>query len=406
MPLLVHCPHGCQIRVPVSRAGRVVRCPECKTAIRIAQLDVSALTGKELIPCTAKLAKKKSAEEHSTDNAETLTPKPEVTETTSQLQSRLVLPDEIDAARRESSKTHDPPMGRRIEPTPDDTQPGVPEEELHGLDPEIQKVVKAPLRVPPVLNSRPWRKVQPLRTVEPDGSLKPLDLEIATDQPPVTDVPPVKSSDRAAINPAASLPTGSTPLPQTPVVSSPPVINLAITDSADEIVMDRKSWQHRLRDANADRTVLARILAFFLLLVAIVNIVPAAYHWQSWSQLDDTVAMPRWIYLQVFVGAMYLIYAAFLAQIPDWSALRSVSVALLVVAFGFGVISTGLLIGGQGTMAGLLGIPFALVRQAGIWCVAMLCLATVMSFWAGKESSNWRRAEQMLREIIQPETPH
>ncbi len=405
MPLLVHCPHGCQIRVPVSRAGRVVRCPECKTAIRIAQLDVSALTGKELIPCTAKLAKKRSAEEQSTDDADMLTPKLEVTETTSQLQSRTVLPDEIDAARRESSKTHDPPIGRRIEPA-GENQRVVPEEELQGLDPEIQKVVKAPLRVPPVLNSRPWRKVQPLKTVEPDGSLKPLDLEIATNKPPVTSIPLVNPAENTANTPASSLPAGSTPLPQTPIVSSPPVINLAIADSAGEIVMDRKSWQQRLRDANADRTVLARILAFFLLLVAVVNIVPAAYHWQSWAQLDDTVDMPRWIYLQVFVGAMYLIYAAFLAQIPDWSALRSVSVALLVVAFGFGVVSTGLLVGGQGTMAGLLGIPFALVRQAGIWCVAMLCLATVMSFWAGKESSNWRRAEQMLREIIQPETPH
>ena len=54
MPLLVRCPNGCSIRVPASRAGRVVRCGQCKSAIRIAKVDTSTAGPNDWIRCEAK----------------------------------------------------------------------------------------------------------------------------------------------------------------------------------------------------------------------------------------------------------------------------------------------------------------------------------------------------------------
>jgi hypothetical protein len=166
-------------------------------------------------------------------------------------------------------------------------------------------------------------------------------------------------------------------------------------------VRSEKDWKDRLEKANSDRKVLARFFALCLCIVSIVNMVPAIYHWYQWTQMVETMPLPRWIYLLIFVGAIHFVYAIFLAQIPDWSAMRAVSVAMLAIAFVFGFVSTGLLIGGgQGNLIDFLGIPFILNRQACIWCVAMLCLATLMSYWGGRESSNWQRAEHLLREIL------
>ena len=180
-----------------------------------------------------------------------------------------------------------------------------------------------------------------------------------------------------------------------------PVIKLTINSQQEFVAPEQPNWKERLENANLDRKVLARFFALCLCFVAIVNMVPALYQWYQWTQLTESMPLPRWIYILVFVGAIHFVYAIFLFQINDWSAMRAVSLAMLVVAFVFGCISTGLLIGnGQGNLTTFLGLPFALNRQACIWCVAMLCLATLMSFWGGKESANWQRAEQLLRDIV------
>ncbi len=40
MPLIVHCPTGCVLRVPMARAGSIVRCSECKSVIQLRSLTV------------------------------------------------------------------------------------------------------------------------------------------------------------------------------------------------------------------------------------------------------------------------------------------------------------------------------------------------------------------------------
>ncbi len=161
------------------------------------------------------------------------------------------------------------------------------------------------------------------------------------------------------------------------------------------------SLQKRAVHSRTDRILLAKIFAALLCLVATINLVPALYCWMRWVQFGEPVELARWMYLQVFVAALHLIYAVFLLQIPDWSALRTVAIASLVFAFVFGTVSTGLLLGdGQGLIANFLEIPYSLTTRASIWCVAMLCLSTLISYLSGREAENWRRAEQLLREIL------
>ena len=157
----------------------------------------------------------------------------------------------------------------------------------------------------------------------------------------------------------------------------------------------------RTKRANADRVTLTRFFAALLMFVGLVNFAPAVYCWYTWSQNDIDFVLPRWIYLQIFIAILHLIYSLMLLQIPDWTTLRSIAVVMLVFAFVFGVFSMGLLTtGSNGLLAQFLQVPGSLGRQACIWCVAMLCLATLASYLAGRESNAWQRTEKLLAEIL------
>ena len=74
---------------------------------------------------------------------------------------------------------------------------------------------------------------------------------------------------------------------------------------------------------------------------------------------------------------------------------------MLVLAFVYGLCCTGLLLGGnEGSVAMLLEISTFRVKQATSGFAVMLCLATLMSYWAAREASNWQRAEQVLKQIV------
>jgi hypothetical protein len=334
MPLHVFCPMGCSIRMPSNRAGRVVRCPKCHSAIRIPSVPESMLDLPDPIQCHARIARRIRPD----GNSETST----------------------DAAPTPASVPQ-PAARKPVKPAPPKQTPSVP--------PSTEST----------LAERPVDSGSPAARLPVPGWVKRTVPKTARSAEPISE----------SILGLAPKPT------------SIPIIDLTATDESELLGPEVKQWEQRLENANSDRRILAMFFALCLIFVAIVNIVPAIYHWYQWTQLAESMALPRWIYIQIFVGAIHLIYAVYLAQIPDWTAMRAVSIAMLVVAFSFGVVSTGLLVGGgQDNLTGFLGIPYTLNRQACIWCVAMLCLATLMSYWGGKESSNWQRSELLLKEIL------
>jgi len=166
--------------------------------------------------------------------------------------------------------------------------------------------------------------------------------------------------------------------------------------------VDEDRWELRFQQSREDRIVLAWFLAACLVAVAIVNVVPAAICWYQWSAEEAVTSLPRWVYLQIFAAILHVVYAAFLFQVADWSALRAVSWAMLAIAMTFGLLSTGLIVGdGTGFIPEYLELKGSLVRRAGLWCVAMLCVATLASYLGGRESARWQRAEQLLLSMLQ-----
>ena len=153
----------------------------------------------------------------------------------------------------------------------------------------------------------------------------------------------------------------------------------------------------RFKKSRDDRVVLTRFLAVCLTGIAIVNVIPAVIYWRHASSLDVVEPLPRWVYLQVFAALLHVVYAIFLVQVADWASLRAVAYAMLAIAMTFGLLSTGLVVGdGSGAVPKFLGLSGAMVQRAGLWCVAMLCVATLASYLSGRESARWQRAEKLL----------
>ncbi|MFT5299480.1 MAG: hypothetical protein ACI87E_001583 [Mariniblastus sp.] len=460
----------------VSRSGRIVRCSDCKSAIRIPKIDKDDLTSGDL-QVVAEMVK--SAEE--TADVEDASIPFVVVSADSKPQTRT----ETELSDR-GLATNDPSQGKfSLKPSQrslaesklsnskssqaDSSQSGsaaadfcpvprLPDSSGFDLDPieqlkrEVQSLVDKPLSslathgnldkdstgaqadAPSDLqdtplrglevpapnfgsrerstdslkageNSKPSASKTPASNPPQSGirpALKTMDLipasRVSAEQPIVHSATLAehrgKSEDISTIFQELTSPksTGPDLIPEIKLVNSKEVV----TEKEEAI-----DWEERLENANQDRRMLARFFAGCLCVVAIVNMTPALYHWYHWAQMTESMELPRWIYIQVFVGAIHLVYAVFLFQVSDWSAMRAVSVAMLLVAFVFGSVSTGLLVsGGQGDLSGFLGIPFSLSKQAAIWCVAMLCLATLMSYWGGKESLNWQRAELLLKDIL------
>ena len=409
MPLHVTCPNGCEIRMSRNRSGRVVRCPQCKSALRIPKIAEEILQANDVIECTARLAKRKSKSRSDVADASVSNlDKDRAFESDNHFgtDDSLVAEQAIENA---STETSDSTQESKTEIRPEEESREVLEiaalsdasTEENGTESQITEDIESESTVSEVVETESpdsLAESKPLSVPEIDtkklGKAAELDAEITSTSPRTPQFP-----GRLDV-PVPVAPSGENFISLTGADNQPDPF-VVDTESLPVEEVDNRSWEERLEDANSDRRILARFFAICLCIVAIINMIPAIYQWYHWSQLTDGVALPRWIYIQILVGAVYLLYAFFLAQIPDWSALRAVAVAVLAMAFVFALVSTGLLIGGgQGAFTGFLGIPFSLNRQACIWCVAMFCLATLMSYWGGKESMNWQRAEVLLREIL------
>jgi hypothetical protein len=163
----------------------------------------------------------------------------------------------------------------------------------------------------------------------------------------------------------------------------------------------KESWLKRLGDSNKDRITLSRILCLLILILGIIHVLPATIGSFGEEPINHSGHSPRWVYLQFFIGGIHVLYVILIFQVPDWSTLRGISIAMLVFAFVFGVISTALLTeAGTGTVTNFLALSQFGVQRATLWCVLMLCLSTAVALVLGKEAADWRRAEQLMVEIL------
>lgn len=381
MPIRVHCPQGCLIRMPANRAGKVVRCPQCKSTIRIAPISATEQKSGKPIPLTAVLVKafhenenerpipdENPLESTAHANLNTESQSPAINIQTISIDAAILPANEIVADEDESSIIA---INEAMEALEERRQP----QPTDCLAPRLSIPDQlTPMGIQKSVAERKSKLEQVVAEFVPVTEVKRLTRPVAPKKIVARRVKP-------------------------PMV--PDSFQIVDRQSSESQSLAQLSWSERIRQANSDRITLTRFFGLVLLLVGMLQLAPAIVCWYQWYHGIDASPLPRWVYWQLFISGLHLIYVIFLWQIPDWSSLKAVSIAMLVVAFLFGVLSTSLLLGGgQGSASAMLGLSFTLVRRGAIWCVAMLCLSTLLAYWGGREAANWQRSEQLLFEIV------
>ncbi|MCP4096250.1 MAG: hypothetical protein GY748_08410 [Planctomycetaceae bacterium] len=337
MSLRVRCPEGCIVHASMTRCGKVVKCPECGTMIRIPEISDAQRKGGRTVECRAE--RYKQIDGHGASPVASL-PKE--------------LPKK-DLPRKATNQS------------------------------------RLPVAKPRQHSSIVQHQAFPAVEVEIEGE------QVGIDSP---------SSPQAFVSGGGGDKTRSKRI-GTAGVKEPIVrgnLNVSLGGSTKEKSFNSnegENWEERLTRANADRFFLAKLFAVGLVFVAGLNLIPVLTQLITWGDLFQVNEIPNWFFLQVSICLLNLLYAIFLFQINDWSAMRSVSVLMLVLAFIYGICCTGLLLGGnEGSVVTLLEISSVRIKQATSGFAVMLCLATLMSYWAAREASNWQRAEQVLKQIL------
>ncbi|MGY8746937.1 MAG: hypothetical protein ACKVHR_02610 [Pirellulales bacterium] len=362
MSLRVRCPKGCIIYVSMIRGGKVVRCPKCKTMIRISNIPNAERERGRSIECRAEIY----------EGLDDTGPNPAPGNTQSV---------QLDSVHRQSQAGLQSEKGKSpsaINPPPKEggevrLEVPKPRQQLNASDSNCElpsvafKVVGGVLETnPPAIHQR-----QPKTTV---GVKAQSDLNMAGD------LETVEGTFRGEGDGVSLIKS---------VKGKPAEAN------------GKQNWEERLIRANADRFFLAKLFATGLVLVAGLNLIPVLIQLTTWSGFFQADEIPNWFFLQLVISLLNLMYAIFLFQINDWSAMRSVSVLMLAMAFIYGGCCTGLLLGGNnGSLMMLLEMSSVAFRRATIGFAVMLCLATLISYWAAKEASNWQRAEKALKHIL------
>lgn len=335
MSLRVRCPKGCIIHATVTRCGKVVRCPKCRTMIRIPQISDSEKNRDRAVECRAEVYEGPDGQ-----GINSVSASPNVSLSKDDHESRLPV-----AKPRQQSTSE----SKQILPSVSVEIAGEPSQ----INPPRSHSITSTNRVGAKTRTK--------------GS-QAIDVAVVQE---------------AVVRPDLDVPFAES-------------IKRNSSEASEE-----RTWEERLARANADRFFLAKLFAGGLIFVAGLNLIPVLTQLISWGDSTSVNELPNWFFWQLAICLLNGLYAIFLFQINDWSALRSVSVFLLVHAFICGVCCTGLLLGGNGGRPMmLLEISSIRFKQATSGYAVMLCLATLMSYWAAKEASNWQRAEQVLKQIL------
>ncbi|MDC0284599.1 hypothetical protein OAK85_04515 [Mariniblastus sp.] len=342
MSLRVRCPEGCIVHASMTRCGKVVKCPECGTMIRIPKISDAQKTGGRTVECRAE--RYKQVDGHGASPVASL-PKD---------------------------------LPQKDLPKKDLPKKAVNQPRLPVAKPRQHSSVVAHHALPAVAVDTEGERVGINSPSSPEALVSGVSGE------------KIRSK---RVGPASV---------KEPIVRGN--LNVSLGGSTKEKSTnpnEGKNWEERLTRANADRFFLAKLFAVGLIFVAGLNLIPVLTQLITWGDLFQINEIPNWFFLQVAICLLNLLYAIFLFQINDWSAMRSVSVLMLALAFIYGICCTGLLLGGnEGNVVTLLEISSFRIKQATSGFAVMLCLATLMSYWAAREASNWQRAEQVLKQIL------
>ncbi len=366
MPLRVHCPNGCLIRLPNSRSGKVVRCSECKATLRLPPISESEAQSGKPIPITALLIAQPQS------NVDVETPPEDIADQT---------PTE------NSNPEHVADLSESIAPEKSNA-----DREAVFQEPATATVPQTKESAPVTINLPVESKPEPLQEQE----FVEINLQAGSTGTQKRNV--VSNDKKKTVDSLESVAT------QIESVSiSDPVIKTDIgssIDSGKDVSIELNRSNNPLSQRKKDFKTIARFYGVCVGFLGLVSLIPAIIMLVRIQQQDFTAVTPRWIYLMMFVGALHLVYAVYLIQIADWSALWAVSILMLVASCVYGMFSAAIMLdSGFGPIAEFLQLAGTQTRTAGTGCLVGLLFSVLTAYLCGREALNWKRTEQKLLKI-------
>jgi hypothetical protein len=138
-----------------------------------------------------------------------------------------------------------------------------------------------------------------------------------------------------------------------------------------------------------------------LALLAVFGVSPAAWEWFEVWRNPEQPPVPPWVFAVLITGVVQLGYAVYLAQVPDWSALWTTTIATLAAAAGWAVLLGTTLLGrDESALVMLFRYADKLEgNRAAMWCFIMLCLTSVLAYFLGHTAVRWQRSYRLLRKL-------
>ncbi|MEX0818388.1 MAG: hypothetical protein WD070_02310 [Pirellulaceae bacterium] len=146
--------------------------------------------------------------------------------------------------------------------------------------------------------------------------------------------------------------------------------------------------------ANRKEVATVRWLAAAILLTGLVGVVPAGIDIVEHSLSQTSGGLSRWACALLLVGVVQCAYAVYLVQLPDWSSVGVVTCVTLAIAAGYAAMfGLTLLSSDQGHFVQLLDLADRLRGgKATAWCLIMLSLMSLTSYFSGRLGVRWRNS--------------
>jgi hypothetical protein len=140
--------------------------------------------------------------------------------------------------------------------------------------------------------------------------------------------------------------------------------------------------------------LVAQILAAALAAAALFAAAPAAWDVVLYARAEEGALVSRWALAAIALAAVQLAYAAYLAQLPDWSSGWIVTLWSLAAAAGYaGLLGLTLIAGPESRLIQFLDLADVLpTGRASMWCLCMTTIMASLAFFAGRTSLRWRQA--------------
>ena len=344
MPLIVHCPNGCVIRVPLARAGMIVRCSQCKSAIQLRPLTPMESAGGQAIEVRASLANIISSEVESVPAPQVqafdaMAPKSAVDREQERRAENLPTKGASSSVHRDLESEMDSLQAQHAEKTADASQ----------FD-QFELPVPQPSRLRFARNKR-----MPIRSRRSSH-------------------PATQPVDAADIDLGLSRPNQAADF--------------------ESIQIDEDDFEDRSED---ECRFLSQFYAACIGVMGMVLIVPSLLAWGGWSALPVEPLGSRWIFIMIFLGALHIVYAVFLFQIQDRSALWPVSIFLLLVGCIHGIFTAGTWLDqGNGPVSRFLQLPPTETAAVTLWCFLHLCFSVLLSYLCGRHALRWKLRLQRM----------